>query len=164
MAKQTNPTIFLLTGCFSKPACFDRLRPFLHSAGYPTIAVGYPSSDPEIPGAATAQRDIDYVRNEHLLPLIEREHKDLLLTMHSFGGVVGSAAAVGLSKAERLPHGKQGGVVGLVYIAGNIVQEGQTLLESAGGRWPPWLVKDKVITFNFLLNIEAPPFTQLAAH
>ena len=138
------PTILLLPGCFATPACFDKLVPYLHEAGYTTLTASYPSSNPKDPSVVTCQKDIDHFREQYLLRLVEKEHKDLVLAVHSFGAVVGGGAAVGLSKADRRARGESGGIMGLVYIAGNIVQENQTLIESAGGQWPPWLKKDVV--------------------
>ena len=142
---EKRPTILLLPGCFGTPASFDRLVPYLQEAGYATMTASYPSSNPPDPSAVTCQKDIAHFREEYLIPLVEKEQKELILAVHSFGGVVGGGAAVGLSKTDRRARGQSGGVVGLVYIAGNIVQENQTLIESAGGEWPPWLKKDVVM-------------------
>ncbi|KAL9115159.1 MAG: hypothetical protein Q9227_000953 [Pyrenula ochraceoflavens] len=143
MSEQNLPTILLLPGCFSTPSCFDRLVSYLHEAGYSTLYASYPSSNPADPSAVTAQKDIEHVRQTFLLPLVGKQRKDLIIAAHAFGGVVGAGAVVGLSKTVRRSRGELGGIVGLVYISGNIVQEGQTLIESAGGQWPPWLKNDK---------------------
>ena len=46
------------------------------------------------------------------------------LVMHSYGGCPGSAAAGGLSKAARTAAGKQGGIIGLIFMCGFIAHEG----------------------------------------
>lgn len=141
----SNPTILLVHGCFATPACFDKLVPHLKKAGYPTLTATYPSSNPEDPSEVTAQKDSEYLRNQYLVPLVENEHRDVILAVHSFGGVVAAGAAVGLSKTDRKAANLKGGVLGLVYIAANILQEGQSLYESfGGGDWPPWFLKDNV--------------------
>jgi hypothetical protein len=108
----------------------------------------YPSAKPEKPSEATVKNDTDYVRNNYLLPLIEHEHKDVIVAVHSFGGIVGGGAALGLSKTDRVAQKLQGGVLGLIYIAANITHEGQTMFDSVGGQWPPWLKLDNVSLFD----------------
>ena len=39
--------------------------------------------------------DTNYALNHSLLPLIENEAKDVIILMHSYGGVPGSGAAKG---------------------------------------------------------------------
>lgn len=92
------------------------------------------------------------MRNNFLLPLVENEHKDVILAVHSFGGIVGGGAAVGLSKTDRLAQNLKGGVLGLIYIAGNITHEGQTMFDSVGGKWPEWLKLDNVSLHSALLS------------
>jgi len=65
----------------------------------------------------------------------------VIIFTHSYGGVVGGAAAAGLSKATRSSRNELGGVVGLVYLVGNIVLEGETLLQANGGAYPPFIKK-----------------------
>jgi hypothetical protein len=47
--------------------------------------------------------------------------------MHSYGGIPGSAACKGLSKAERKKQSLKGGIVGLVYIASFALDQGVSL-------------------------------------
>lgn len=142
----TKPTILLVHGAFGTPAAWDKLAPFLKQAGYPIKRATFPSANPKKPLEVSAKKDIEYVRNQFLLPLIEQERKDVILAVHSFGGIVGGGAAVGLSKADRSAQKLPGGVLGLIYIAGNITHEGQTMFDSVGGQWPPWLKLDNVST------------------
>lgn len=143
----TKPTLLLVHGAFGTPASWDKLVPFLKQGGYPIKRATYPSANPEKPSEAAAKIDIQYVRDRFLLPLIEQEHKDVVVIVHSFGGIVGGGAAVGLSKTDRLAQNLEGGVLGLIYIAGNITHEKQTMFDSVGGQWPPWLKLDNVRFF-----------------
>jgi hypothetical protein len=65
----------------------------------------------------TTSKDAEEARTRYLLPLLE-EGKDVIVFVHSYGGVVGGAAAAGLSKSARSVEGKPGGVVGLLYLVG----------------------------------------------
>ena len=49
---------------------------------------------------------------------------DVVLVMHSYGGCAGSAGVAGLSKAARTAAGKQGGIIGLIFMCGFIAHEG----------------------------------------
>lgn len=142
----------MIHGAFGTPAAWDKLVPFLEKAGYPIRRATYPSANPKKPSEVTAKKDIEHVRNNFLLPLVENEHKDVILAVHSFGGIVGGGAAVGLSKTDRLAQNLKGGVLGLIYIAGNITHEGQTMFDSVGGKWPEWLKLDNVSLHSALLS------------
>lgn len=82
--------------------------------------------------------DVAALTTEVLLPLIEEQRKDVLLYLHSYAGFPGSAAIKGLSKAEPLGTGKNGGVIGLIYQSAFVPQEGQTLLDMIGGSYASW--------------------------
>lgn len=144
------PTLLLLHGAFTTPAAWDILNPHLNQAGYPTERATYLSTNPPDPLEATVQRDTQHVRTKSLLPLVEDQSKDVVLVVHSYGGVVGAGAAYGLSKTDRLAQNLKGGVIGLIYIAGNIVPEGQSEFDTVGRAWPPWLVIDKVSSLSHL--------------
>jgi hypothetical protein len=67
-----------------------------------------------------------------------------VIFVHSYGGIVGGAAALGLNKSLRVARGEVGGVIGLVYLVGNIVLENESLLQTIGGAWPPYIKTDRV--------------------
>lgn len=140
------PTILLIHGAFGGSTGFDRVAPLLEQAGYPTVRAEYLSTNSEKPAEVTAQKDIDFVRKEYLAPLVQKAGKDIIIVVHSFGGVIAGGSANGLSKTDRKAQNLPGGVLGLVYISGNLVHEGQTMVDSVGGEWPAWLIRDKVCT------------------
>lgn len=132
------PEIVLVPGAFGTPAGFDKLAKHLHAAGFSTHGAAYPSCNPADPAAASSAKDISFVRDEVLLPLLDAG-RDLVVLVHSYGGVVGGGAAKGLDKASRAAAGQKGGVVGLIYVVGNITLEGESLLEAVGGAYPPFI-------------------------
>lgn len=140
------PTIVFFAGAFAEPTCFDTIAAFFRDEGYSTVYARFPSLEASSPEDVTTSKDSESARNEVLLPLIEGG-KDVIVFVHSYGGVVGGQAAFGLSKISRSAEGKSGGVIGLLYLAGNIVHEGGTLLDAIGGIYPPF-IKDNFVSGN----------------
>jgi hypothetical protein len=74
--------------------------------------------------------------------------KDVILVMHSYGGVPGSAAAKDLSKEERAKESKPGGIVRLVYLAAFPIEEGVSL-DDLGGSLSSWCQVDEATVCAF---------------
>jgi len=138
-SSSSRATIVFFAGAFSDPSCFDELVPHLQKAGYDTVYAHVPSLNPSDPSSVSSSNDANETRKKVLLPLIEEQHKDVIVFTHSYGGVVGGAAAAGLSKITRRSHNEPGGVIGLVYLVGNIVLEGETLKQAVLGTYPPFI-------------------------
>lgn len=132
------PTFVFVPGAWHSPSHFGHLISPLHEAGYPTVPVALPSVNPDEAKQIHLITDITFLREEILLPLLE-DGKDVVLVMHSYGGCPGGAAAKGLSKSERRSEGRQGGVIGLVFIAAFLAREGDSLLSALGGKLHPWI-------------------------
>lgn len=81
-----------------------------------------------------------------LLPLLDhQQHKDVVIIAHSYGAIIASGAAKGLDKPTREGDGRPGGgLSGLMYVAGNIVLDDESLGETLGGVYPPFIKLDKV--------------------
>lgn len=141
--EQLLPTIVFFAGAFADPSCFDALSARFQKTGYRTAYARIPSLNPSEPAIASTSKDAAEVRTNLLLPLLE-DGKDVIIFVHSYGGVVGGAAAAGLSKSARMVQGLPGGVIGLLYLVGNIVGEGETLLQAVGGAYPPFIKQNYV--------------------
>lgn len=59
-----------------------------------------------------------------IAPLVEQNHKEIVLVLHSAGGFLGSMAIEGFSVKERKQEGKDGGVSKIVFLAGAVWEEG----------------------------------------
>ena len=70
------------------------------------------------------------------------EGKEVVVLMHSYGGIVGTDAIYNLSVTERAMHGMPGGVKRLIYMCAFIPQKGQSLAGIFGGMLPPWIADD----------------------
>jgi pimeloyl-ACP methyl ester carboxylesterase len=135
-------TIVFLAGAFANPSCFDNVAVEFSKAGHPTVYASVQSLNPTDSSSVTTSEDANHVKKAFLIPLVEAG-KDVVVFAHSYGGVVAGAAAAGLGKREG-----QGGVIGLLYLAGNIVGEGQSLKQAVGGAYPPFIKEDYVTSFH----------------
>jgi pimeloyl-ACP methyl ester carboxylesterase len=145
MASSTSsPIVVIVPGAFGTPDGFHKVVPFLNQAGIETHPGPYPSCNPSDPAEATCANDIASLRNNVLFPLLDQQQRDIVILAHSYGGVVGGAAAKGLDIPTRKAQGKTTAVVGLIYVAGNITLENEPLLEAVGGAYPPFIKVDQV--------------------
>ena len=145
---QPHPSILVVPGAWHQPAAYSKLVTSLRTSAYPTNVTTLPSCNSPDPQTATCSADADAVRQEILLS-IDAGGKDLVVVCHSYGGIPGGGAAYGLSKTARAEEGKEGGVVGLIYVAGFVVPEGSSLLETLGGRHAPYVDPDQVFTHRY---------------
>lgn len=137
----SKPAIILVPGAWHSPEHFAPTTELLEQAGYSVHGVRLPSVRDEPPFPTSHHPDREAVCAA-ILSALDDEGKDVLLVMHSYGGIPGSDACDGLSKGDRAKEGKATGVVGLVYIASFALQEGQNLLmargSADGGARPKW--------------------------
>lgn len=134
-------TFVLVPGAWHSPAQFSYMIAHLHEAGYPTRSLTLPSVGSQEPKKIEVTTDVAFIREKVLLPLLE-DGKDVVLVMHSYGGLPGGAAAKGLSKSERGSEGQPGGVIGLVFLAAFLAREGDSLLGALGGKLDPWITSN----------------------
>lgn len=139
-----NPTILFIPGSWLPPSTYSTFLSHLQTASFPTAYATYPSLNPSDPSTATPAADSQHVRGKYLLPLVEEEGKDVVVVMHSYGGVVGSAAAKGLSKSVRTRSGGKGGVIGLIHITGFVLPHGSSVVDAVGGELSPWVKQNEV--------------------
>lgn len=148
-------SLVLAAGAFSDPEkAFDRLTPYLNNMHlFSSINIAHiPSSNPSDPANATSAKDAEAIRNHTFLPLIEEQGKDVIFFAHSYGGLCGGAAARGLSKQDRVQRGQAGGLIGLIYLVGNIVPANNSLIDTVGGQFPPYIKQDTVGTISYFRN------------
>ncbi len=137
------PTIVIVPGAFTSSSAYDTLVTQLHEAGYLATVTPLPSFNSAEPSKATCSADAAAIR-QRILPLIEKEGRELIMLCHSYGGIPGGGAAAGLSTMTRAREGLEGGVLGLAYVAGFVVPENATLLQVMGGKHAPYVVSDNV--------------------
>lgn len=148
MASQ-RPFFVIVPGASQNPSHYGYLSHLLQLAGYPTFSALLPSVGAA--GKVTAEDDAEYVRNSMLTPVLDHEEHDVILVMHSYSGMPGSAAAKGLGKAERVAQGKKTGVIGQIFIASILPKggDGKDVVGAFGGHYPPHIRPD---VSNFLFE------------
>ena len=117
------PTIVLIPGGWFHPSTYDQFISVLQRLSFPTVYASNPSLNPSDPATADAAHDMEAVLRNFLLPLIENEGKDVVILMHSYGGMPGSSAARALAKDQRSKKAMKGGGVGLLYFSDPIIAE-----------------------------------------
>lgn len=128
------PTIILVHGAWHGPHLYQSLTSALESAGYTVKAPALPSVGGE---HENFDADVALVR-EDIESSVEAGH-DVVLLMHSYGGVIGSEAAKGFSRLDK-PSGDRdrGSVVRLIYLAAFALKEKTSLMDGLGGKPLPW--------------------------
>lgn len=136
----SKPTIVLIAGAWHLPKHYQPLLDWFASHGYPTASQKLPSVGAQDPNDKDVVCDTAFIRNKVLLPELDNG-KDVVLLTHSYGGCPGSAAAKGLSKAERQSSGQKGGIIGLVYMCAFVAEEGDSLQSKLpGNKLSPWVI------------------------
>jgi hypothetical protein len=138
----TRPFFVILPGGSQNPTHYGYLAHLLQLARYPTYSALLPSVGAS--GNVTTEDDMTYIRDRMILPILDHEGHDVILVMHSYSGVPGSAAALGLGKKERMTQGKKTGVIGQIYLAAILHKggDGVNLFTATGGSFPPYLRPD----------------------
>ena len=136
------PSFVIIPGGSQNPTHYGYLAHLLQSAGYPTFSALLPSVGNS--AKVTVEDDMAFIRDRMILPILELEERDVILVMHSYSGVPGSAAALGLGKKERVAQGKKAGVIAQIFYTAFLKQEGDAvdLLTAGGGSFPPFLRPD----------------------
>ena len=142
-----HPAFIIVPGAWHPPECYSDLITTLQEAGYSAIAINLPSLDTKSPETTSCSLDAEVIRAQILL-LTDDQRKDVVVVCHSYGGIPGGGAAHGLSKHTRYREGKEGGVVGLVYLAAFVLPEGPGLY-IVNGRKHFSLVIENQVTFTF---------------
>lgn len=148
----SKPDLVLIPGAWHTAECYYLIVPLLESAGYQVETVNLISVGAE-PAVKSLDPDVQHIRNV-LLPMIEKG-KEVVVVMHSFGGVPGSAALKGMSKTTRLAEGLPGGIVALVYLCSWVIPEGQSVRSCGGGQHGPEVLKIDGEYIHFLDPIPA---------
>ncbi|KAK4548853.1 hypothetical protein LTR36_008626 [Oleoguttula mirabilis] len=134
----TKPAIVLVPGAWHTSIHFRPLTSRLEKAGYEIHALDLPSTA-DNPGNDAWKDDIALIRGT--VEQLADRGRDVVLVMHSRGGLPGSDAAEGMSKADRSKEGKQGGIVRMLYMCAFAAPEGVSLFDATHGP-TDWLEMD----------------------
>ena len=158
----SKPTIVLVPGAFHTPAHFLPLTKILHESSYPTVCVSLPSIGAQAGSSAGYAEDVGAIRST-VEKLIEDEGRDVMLVMHSYGGVPGCQTVCGLGKTAREKGGEEGGVVHMLFMNTVLAEPGQTIFDVFGGQMPPWAKVDvsaeSLLQNSFLSELDPEHFS-----
>jgi pimeloyl-ACP methyl ester carboxylesterase len=122
-ATQKHPTIILVGGSWHIPAHYSLITDRLRDAGRRVVPVRLPSIRPKGPYPALGKSfDAGAVASAVLTEL--DEGREVVIIMHSYGGIAGSEGAFGLSKEDRVKEGLKGGVVRMIYLSAFVIGKG----------------------------------------
>ncbi|KAM0129344.1 hypothetical protein ACHAP3_007849 [Botrytis cinerea] len=108
------PTIVLVHGAWHTPANYKGYVSALEAQGFKVLCPQLPSCNDKFPPVSSFTEDFTAVRNVGT-SLVEADER-VFMTMHSYGGAVGTDAIEGLIFADRKVEGKSGGVIHLFYM------------------------------------------------
>ncbi|KAI6806154.1 hypothetical protein KC332_g13244 [Hortaea werneckii] len=108
------PVIVIVPGAWHQAIHYQLLADQLQQAGYDVHALTLPCTG-DSPKQDVWKDDIAHIRAT--VEQASNSGRDVVVVMHSRGGLPGGDAVEGMSKADRGQQGKAGGVVHLVYIS-----------------------------------------------
>ncbi|KAH8662369.1 hypothetical protein BX600DRAFT_466285 [Xylariales sp. PMI_506] len=123
----------IVPGSFAKPVGYTDLTAALKAKGQDSRTVDLPTvNDGTRLPPANVEDDIKEIRKTVVSALDDEANpQNVLLLVHSYGGIPGSSALRGLSKADRAAQGKETAVIGIIYLASWIPLEGKSLRDLA---------------------------------
>lgn len=131
------PVLVFVPGAWHTPACFHKVIERLERLGYKCLSITLAAVGRN-PPITSLDEDVSAIRT-----VVTNEvdaGNDVVMVMHSYGGVPANNSLKGLSKAERSKEGKNGGVIKLAMIAAFLIPEGASV---QGDRKPvEWYIYD----------------------
>jgi pimeloyl-ACP methyl ester carboxylesterase len=109
----SRPVFICVPGASHSHLIYERVKLALSYHGYTTIPLALPSIGGN-PPTYDFSEDVQAIRS--MVTQVVDSGTDVILVMHSYGGVPGGEALRGLGKREREQVGLRGGVVRLVFI------------------------------------------------
>ncbi|KAM0165434.1 hypothetical protein ACHAPG_000105 [Botrytis cinerea] len=103
------PTIVLVHGAWHTPANYKGYVSALEAQGFKVLCPQLPSCNDKFPPVSSFTEDFTAARNVGT-SLVEADER-VFMTMHSYGGAVGTDAIEGLIFADRKAEGESGGFI-----------------------------------------------------
>lgn len=135
---KAKPTIIIVAGAWHGLIHIAPLTTALSSQKYPTIPLALTTSGNSDKNLTD---DIAMITS-HLEEVIGKQGKDVILVLHSFGGVPGCAAAGPFVRSARKKQDQKGGIMAILFIAAFAVPKGMTFLQTLGGKHAPFVVEE----------------------
>ncbi|KAK5169162.1 uncharacterized protein LTR77_006471 [Saxophila tyrrhenica] len=124
----TKPAVVIVPGAWHVPDHYEPFAKRLRTAGYETVIVRNPSVSVSRDPGNMLRKDA-MVTCDVMKKLVNDETKDVVIIMHSYGGVSGSDAAAMLCEwlgtYGQPDHGR---VRRMVYLAAHVLEKGEPML------------------------------------
>ena len=133
MAAKDTPIYVFVPGAWHTPDTFDGIRALLSKRGHDSEAITLPSVGAAEPTKSGLNADIAHTNG--VLRALADEGRQIIVVMHSYGGMVGAGAAEGLGYAQRSKTGQLGGVIMMVWLAAFVTPKGKSVIDMLGGNW-----------------------------
>ncbi|KAJ5805295.1 alpha/beta-hydrolase [Penicillium riverlandense] len=118
------PTVLLIPGAWHQGSTFEPVANILRAQGYQAETITLPSAGG--PASTTAYDDADHIRKAYLDDLVA-QGKEVIIVMHSYGGIPGTESVKGLARKDLIAKGKKGGVISLIYQSAFLVPAGASV-------------------------------------
>ncbi|KAK6362468.1 hypothetical protein LTS17_012832 [Exophiala oligosperma] len=136
--KIEKPVIVIVPASFSPPSLYRDVVERLGDTGFKTIVIDLPSIGSRAPLAgATMTDDVNCIRS--ITNELVDDGKDIILVMHSYGGICGTESTKGVSKVEREKLRKEGGIIRLLYISSPVPEVGGSIASQMGANMPDFI-------------------------
>ncbi|KAJ5111325.1 hypothetical protein N7532_001860 [Penicillium argentinense] len=123
----SKPSVLLIPGAWHQGEAWMLVADLLRDQGYYAEPLTLPSAGG--PSSSTIADDAEFIRNKYLNDLIA-QGRDVIVVMHSYGGVPGTECVKGFARKDLAAQGKPGGVVALVYVTAYLIHAGESLSSS----------------------------------
>ena len=119
-----SPTIVIVPAACHPPILYSSFTRALEAQDIPSVVIPIPSVGAN-PGLKDFSADVKLIRDT-ITDLLNHD-RDVIVLMHSYGGLPSSAALKGLGKVDRSQGGNTTGVVRLIYVSSHVLGEGERL-------------------------------------
>jgi len=147
------PHVIVAHGSWHTPEAYTSFEAALEQRGYDVSTPSLPTSRAD--GISrTLSDDCQYFRSK-VERLINRGC-EVVVVMHSYGGMVGAGSIHGL---EKKPGSTGGGIIGIVFMSCFIPPATGSLADGVGGSLPPWIqfkIDEKVIFKSAVPTVATP--------
>ncbi|KAJ5949976.1 hypothetical protein N7454_001560 [Penicillium verhagenii] len=130
-------TVLFVPGAWHNPDCYDPIVERLEAVNYKTRKIPLPSVNPP-KHFLDFSEDVAAIRAE--IEQAANEGQNVVLVVHSYGGLPSNEAIKGLDIKTRQKAGLAGGVTHLFFCCSFVIPEGQSLISAFGGNDLPWFI------------------------
>ncbi|KAI1277409.1 Alpha/beta hydrolase fold-1 [Xylaria sp. FL0933] len=119
------PAVVLVPGAWTAPIAYRKLVSALEARFFNVHVPALPTNNGARPPGSSFEGDIQAVRQ--VVQQLVNDGNEVIVLMHSYGGVAGTSALEGLTRKDIQAQGLPGGVVHLIYVAAFMLCLGQNI-------------------------------------